>query len=242
MNNINHQTLIDRLHYLELFELFPMAARSALFNKAIAKSYKAGEVIYRRGDEGSYLAAIMSGRVRVSVHSVEGKGILFAMVEKGEVFGETALIDGLPRSVDATAETDCTFLMIRREDFLPILYAQPEAMLSVIKMLCHRLRAHTETLELIALQNLPGRLAHHLLRLAGHYGVEENGKLVIRAGLNQIDLAQQLAASRESINRQLRLFAAKDYLSLHNDEIILKNVDSLEKIANPFAAQVGNLS
>jgi CRP/FNR family transcriptional regulator, cyclic AMP receptor protein len=236
--NHSQQALIDRLHYLELFELFPASARSALFNKAIAKSCKAGEIIYRRGDEGSYLGAIMSGRVRVSTHSAEGRGILFAMVEKGEVFGETALIDGLPRAYDASAESDCTFLMIRREDFLPILCAQPDAMLSVIRMLCHRLRAHTETLELIALQNMPGRLAHHLLRLAQHYGVEENGKIVIRAGLNQIDLAQQLAASRESVNRQLKIFAAKNWLSQHDDAIILQDVENLEKIANPFSAAV----
>src|SRR5580704_4348973 len=169
------QALVDRLQYHDFFKLFPPNVRGDLFNKAVYKSYKCGDPVYLRGDTEVFMGVVMSGRLRVSMTTSDGKGGLLGLVERGEVFGETALMDGLPRTADAHAEDETTLMIIKHQDFIPALMANPEAMFGIIKMLCHRLRLFIDTIDLIALQNLPVRLARYLLRLAGEYGTIDDG-------------------------------------------------------------------
>jgi CRP/FNR family cyclic AMP-dependent transcriptional regulator len=219
------------LQYNELFELFPPQVRQALYATAYPKTYQAGEYVFRNGDEGPYfMAAVMSGRLRMGEHSLEGKEMLIAMVEKGEIFGEMSVFDNMPRAVDVVAETDCTCLIIKRDDFLPLVSSFPEVLLGIMKIMCHRMRLYAHTLELIALQNLPARLARYLLRLAKEYGVEENGKIRIQAGLSQADIGQQLATTRESINKQLKVFVSKGYITVDGDTIALTDVRGLKEL------------
>ena len=104
-------------------------------------------------------------------------------------------------------------------------------MFGIIKMLCHRLRIYLDTIDLIGLQNLACRLARLLLQLAGDYGVDENGCIVIRSGLNQTLLGQKLATSRESINKQLKAFVEDGLISLKGSDITLMNIEELQFIA-----------
>jgi CRP/FNR family transcriptional regulator, cyclic AMP receptor protein len=229
-----HNVLVDRLHYQALFEYFPPHVRHQIFNMAVAKSFSSGDVVFRKGDEGSFFGAIMTGRVRMVLHSPEGKPLLMTVVDAGEIFGETGMLDGLPRTLDAVAETSSTILILQRKDFLPILMQHPEAMLSIIKVLCARVRLKTHILELIALQNLPGRLAKHLCRLAEEYGEAQGDKIIIRAGLSQADIGQQLATSRESVNKQLKLFVERGYISLNGEEIWVLDMASLRHTGGDF--------
>lgn len=227
---ISVQSLVDRLQYHEFFRLFPTDVRNALISKAVYKNYKCGEMVYNRGDSDVFMGVVMSGRLRMSMTASDGRGVLLGLVESGEVFGETALIDGLPRTTDAHADTETNIMIIRHADFVTALKANPEAMFGVIMMMCHRMRIYLDTIDLIALQNLPIRLARLLLRLAGEYGSEENGKIVIRARLNQASMGQKLATSRESINKQLKAFVEKGLISMNGDEITILDDEGLHKI------------
>ena len=227
---LNPQTSSDSLLYNELFGLFPAHIRSQLFNKSKTHVYKPGDVIFTRGEEGPWMAAILAGRVRLCVHSAEGKEMLLSMVERGEIFGERAVLDGFPRAADAIAEDESTCMIITRDELLPLLFQYPESMFSVIKMLCNRMRRYTKTMETYALWDLPMRLAGFLLFLSRKYGQDENGSRVIHAGLSQTDLAHYLASSRESVNRQLKAFASQGLIALHGDDITLLDGGALEKI------------
>jgi CRP-like cAMP-binding protein len=232
---MNHvpQNLVERLQHTELFGLFPAAARTHFYNKTETRMCKDGEVIFRHGDDGSWFAAILAGRVREYVRAPDGRQMLLSIVERGEIFGERALLDGLPRAADAVADGDTTFLVIKRDDFLPVLFAQPEAMYAVIKMLCNRMLRYTQTLELYALESLPVRLAYLLLHLSRKYGKNVDGRIVIQAGLTQSDLGNLLASSRESINKQLKAFVHKGCIAIEGENIVLLDQACLEGMTTP---------
>ena len=61
------------------------------------------EKIFRRGESETNLIIMVSGRVKLSATSTDGQELLANIVERGHVFGEIAVIDGKPRSYDATA-------------------------------------------------------------------------------------------------------------------------------------------
>ena len=78
-------------------------------------------MIFQRGDNGSSLMAVLRGRVRISSVSGEGKEVTLNVISPGEIFGEIALLDGQPRSADATAIEDTLLLVVERRHFLPFL-------------------------------------------------------------------------------------------------------------------------
>jgi len=103
-------------------------------------------------------------------------------------------------------------------------------MFCMLQVLCNRLLRYTETMQLYSMKSLPARLASYLLFLARTYGVAVDECVVIRAGLNQSDLGQKLAATRESINRQLKIFLKKGLISMNNNEITILDPKGLKEI------------
>ncbi|MDX2027790.1 MAG: Crp/Fnr family transcriptional regulator [Alphaproteobacteria bacterium] len=218
------------LQYNHVLELFPLRLRNELYAKAKYQDFKQGSYIYRRRDEGTFMVGVMNGRLRLSLSSPEDKEILVTMIERGEMVGEMSVIDGLPRATDLIADSDSTLMVIQRDDFIPLLLSSPEAMLGMMRTDCHRRRRYINTIELMALQSAPLKVAGYLLRLARDYGVEKDGGLHIDARLSQIDMARQLACSRESVNKQLAALVEKGLVSLDGDVVILNDIEGLRQV------------
>lgn len=175
------------------------------------------------------MAAVMSGRFRMMVRSPENKELLITMVERGELVGEMSVLDDAPRAVDVISETDSTVMIIKRDDFLPILRSNADAMMGLLKLTCHRMRSYLRTMEMIALEGLPARMARYLLQLADDYGTAQDGGILISSKLSQADIAQQLACSRESVNKQLANLIEKKLIALQDQGILLLNPDELRQ-------------
>ena len=110
----------------------------ALLSRATTetRSYKAGEVIFNLGDPGTEVFVVRDGEVAIRL----GNRTLQVM-ERGEIFGEMALVDAEPRSAIAIAETDCVIVPVSEKQFLFMVDEAPYFALSVMKVLVARLRA-----------------------------------------------------------------------------------------------------
>ena len=150
------------------------------------------------------MVAVLSGRVRISATSSEGREITLNMIDAGEVFGEIALLDGKPRSADATAIEDSKLITVERRHFLTYLASNNDLALRVIEVLCERLRDTSETLGNFAMLDLPGRLARRLMALASEYGKLTNGRTHLEIRLSDTDLARFVGCTRETVNKQMR--------------------------------------
>jgi len=80
---------------------------------------KRGATIFSKGDPGNSLFAVISGTVKMSISSPDGRSAIFNLVGAGEIFGEIAVLDGQARTADATANTNCEMFVIDRREFLP---------------------------------------------------------------------------------------------------------------------------
>lgn len=223
------------LQYNELIELFPSHIRKDIHNKSTTKIVKPGDYVMKVGEGPPFfMAAVLSGRLRMFVNSLEGKEMLITMVERGEIFGEMSVVDSMPRAVSVMAETECLLTIMTQDYLLPLLFSYPEVLIGLLKTTCYRIRLYIHTMELIALQNLPVRLGRYLMRLARDYGIEKDGAIVIHAGLNQVGMGQQVAATRESINKQLKAFVQMGLIAVEGECITLLNREGLKKFINPM--------
>jgi CRP-like cAMP-binding protein len=193
----------------------------------VGKSVPRATSIFAKGDPGSSLFAICQGTVKISVPSVDGHDAVFDMIDKGDIFGEIALLDGRPRTADAVAITDCELFVIERRDFLPLVREEPEIALKLIEILCARLRRTTEQAENLMFLHLPGRLAKALLRLSGGDGRACERKIAV----TQKDLGNIIGMSRESTNRQLRIWEEQEWVRLERGGIVILAATALERIA-----------
>jgi len=114
------------------------------FSVKFLKTYRKGEIIFREGSAGQYMCVIQSGSVNICKR-VQEEDIVIATLVTGEIFGEMALVDNLPRSATAVAaENDTSVLEIEHSHFVYLVGQQPAFALVVLKALSQRLRKQME--------------------------------------------------------------------------------------------------
>ena len=197
-----------------------------------SRAFKRGDTIFAKGDAGNRLYFVASGTVKIGVSSADGRGAVFNLIDAGEIFGEIALLDGLERTADATANSDCELLVVERKDFIPFLKSQPALAASLIEMLCARIRWISDHVEQVIFPELSGRLAKALLRMMDKQGATAVPKIVI----TQQDLSDMVGMSRESINKQLQEWVEQKLVRLQRGEINLINVKALKDLADRSAS------
>jgi CRP/FNR family cyclic AMP-dependent transcriptional regulator len=101
-----------------------------------ARSAKAGEVIFKEGDEAHQLFVIKSGEV-----IIQSGNRKLAELSTSQIFGEMALIDDAPRSANAVAKTDVELVAVSEKQFLFLVSQTPFFALKVMRVLARRLRA-----------------------------------------------------------------------------------------------------
>lgn len=198
---------------------------------------KRGATIASKGDPGTSLFAVISGTVKISVSSPDGRNAILNLIGPGEIFGEVALLDGLSRSADVTANTNCELFIIDRRDFIPFVRSQPALAMKFIELLCTRLRWTSDQVEQVILQNLPGRLASALLRLTERHKAAQGGRSI---AITQQEISEMVGMTRESINKQLRAWAARNWVRLEHGAIVVLKPEALQTLVEAGADDEGD--
>src|SRR3979409_1546636 len=198
---------------------------------------KRGATIVSRGEPGNSLIAVISGTVKISISSAEGRSAILNLIGPGEIFGEVALLDGLARTADATANTNCEIYVIDRRDFFPFVRSQPALAMKLIELLCERLRWTSDQVEEVILQNLPGRLASALLRLTEKHKLAPAGRTI---AVTQQEISEMVGMTRESINKQLRAWAARNWVRLEHGAIVVLNAEILQALVEAGSGDSGD--
>lgn len=213
--------LLDQLEPHELDRLMAFAR---------TERYGANEVIFCKGDPGHSMMAIVAGRIKISSSSPKGKEAVLAILGNGEILGEMALLDGKPRSADATALEPSELLVLHRREFLPFLERNPKICIRLLVILSDRLRRTSELVEDRAFMSLPSRLAKMLLDLAHSDGREGPEGVRIEFGMSQGNLGALLGASRESVNKQLGAWQNEGLIRMGRGFLILRQPEDLARI------------
>ena len=109
-------------------------------NNIDTQFFKAGDVIFREGDEAHELFVIKSGEVRIQIGNRT-----VSEFSADHIFGEMALIDNEPRSATAIAVTDVELVAVSEKQFLFLVGQTPYFALKVMRVLAQRLRVTNKT-------------------------------------------------------------------------------------------------
>lgn len=189
---------------------------------------KRGATLFSKGDPGNSLFAVISGTVKMSISSPEGRNAILNLIGPGEVFGEMAVLSGQARSADAIANTNCEMFVIDRRDFLPFMRNHPALAMKFIELLCERVRRTSDQVEQVILRDLPGRLASVLFALAERRKLELESQTIV---ITQQEISEMVGMTRESINKQLRAWSSRGWVRLEHGAIVVLDPVSLRELA-----------
>lgn len=212
---------------LPIFSGLSDSELEGLATVAVPRSYLAGEVVFREGDEGSSCYVVRSGSLKATKTHSDGRTIALTELRPGDMFGELALFSGETRSATIEALEATTTLALLADDIRRLLLGQPDIAIKMLAGLAERVRGANERIASQSFQGVQGRVAGVLLAQveARRDELEEDGTVVVNA--TQSDIAQLAGSSRESASRFLATLERANVVTLQRGKVLVRDPDAL---------------
>jgi CRP/FNR family transcriptional regulator/CRP/FNR family cyclic AMP-dependent transcriptional regulator len=217
----NPMTHLDFLRNVSLFESLDQQELEALSEVTFTRTFSKDNVIILAEEEGDTLFILKKGQVKVSIVSEEGREVILSLLGPGSVFGELSLLDGKPRSANVVATEETDLLMLRRADFLQLIYKTPQIATALLAELATRMRKTDRQIEGLALLDVTSRISDTLLQLATEQGAETADGVTIESRPTHQELANMSGTTRETVSRVLKRLEGQGYINRNGRKITI---------------------
>src|SRR4030067_1850974 len=119
----------------------------------LGRVYSDGEIIFKEGDIGESMYVIQDGTIHIIKKAASGE-VVIATLKSGEVFGEMALFDRLPRSASAKASGEARVLSIDKKKLFSSINSDPTLVFKLLDSMSQRIRKIDEELMKLKKSNL----------------------------------------------------------------------------------------
>ena len=222
-----HQNRLSFLGQVKLFQTLSESERRVVRDASRMVSFRRRRRIYMPGDPGDRLFVLKSGTVKLNVVSPEGREIILSFLHPGDVFGELAVIDTRPRDHIAEAYEDIVACSIRSDVLQRMTQESPRLSVEMMRLLGIRQRSYRTRVEELLYKSAHARVAHTLLSLAGHHGVEDADGVFIRLRLSQRDIANLVGLTRETVNFILKDLRQRNLIETQGRSIRVRSPELL---------------
>lgn len=223
----------ELLRRVSLFASLDDRELDRLIQATTTRRLAAKDVLFRKGDPGNQLFAVLSGQLKATGVGVDGQDVVFAWMGPGEVLGEIALLEDAPRSATVVAVEATVLVTLHRRDFVPFLEQHPRAAIALAQALAARVRRLSERAEERQTMPLPARIAKRLVALAADHGKRPIVGGPIEVRVPQQDLADLVGTTRESVNKQLREWEEAGLVRLGRGRVVLLDREGLAALTGP---------
>jgi CRP/FNR family transcriptional regulator, cyclic AMP receptor protein len=217
------------LRAIALLEGVPAERLDMLARECAWRQYGPGREIISRDadDDGVYL--IVSGRVRVTTYSVNGRQVTFRDLGGGEYFGEVAAIDGMPRSAGVLALDSSLLASMPQAVFWRLLHGEPRVAERALRRLTALVRRLSDRVIDLSTLGVRSRVHAELLRLAREAGIARNAAR-IEPVPRYADIASQVSTSREQFTRELSALVRAGILERTGRALLVRDIARLERL------------
>ena len=198
--------------------------------KMVSRTYEKSQMILLEESQGETFFIIVSGAVKVTRVSDDGREVILAILGESDFFGEMSLLDGEGRSANIVANENAEVLTLSRSDFLDCLETYPKIAISLLEELVIRLRKSDQHIESLSLSDSEHRIAITIIRFADELGTIKNGQVRIKNLPYQQDIANMAGTSRETVSRTLKILEDKKLLQKDGKDLIIFNFDEFRQL------------
>lgn len=187
-------------------------------------TYKKQDYIYFEQDSASKVYLIEDGRVKLGYYTADGDEIVKAILTKGELFGEQAILGEEKREEFAQALGTTSICPVDVNTMHDLMRDNRTFSFRIYKLIGFRLKRLERRLELVLFKDAETRVQEFLKELATDYGYccPQTGDTVIKHPYTQKDIAKLLGTSRPTLNSIMNKFKAEELIDFSRNEIRLK--------------------
>jgi CRP/FNR family transcriptional regulator, cyclic AMP receptor protein len=198
----------------------------------IRKNFNKDSVILFQSQSDSALVILLKGELRISKISSEGSEVTLDVIKEQEYWGDTAILDGKPPTVNLIANIDSEVFIISRNDLMNLFQNKPEYSIAILNELTKQLRASNLKIKSLSLKAAEGKVASVIIQLIDESGLVKEGNIEIEKLPTQQELADMAGTSRETISRTIHSFSKKGLIELEGFKLIIKNYDKFKELTN----------
>lgn len=218
----------------------PESSTRSLDRMTIEVSYPPEAVLFVEGQRSQGVMVMVSGRVKLSTTSSDGRTLILRIAGPGEVLGLSATIVARPYELTAETLEPCRVKIIRRDSFLQWLRSAPEMMLRIAEELAAEYNSTCQQLRSMLLSHTATqRLARMLLGLAGRSGACGCGEVRVHLSLTHQEMAEMIGSSRETVTRLLAMLRQKRVIEVNGATLVIRNPEALRQIGRGDGAVFG---
>ncbi|HMJ45606.1 MAG TPA: Crp/Fnr family transcriptional regulator [Pseudolabrys sp.] len=166
--------------------------------------FKKGQIVFEQGGSADTVFYIKSGKIKITVISLQGKEAIVAMLGADEFLGEGCLIGQLKRLATATAMSDCVAIQVKKSEVQRVLREEPAFSQMFITHILERNARVEEDLVDLLFNSSEKRLARVLLLLA-NFGKEGRPE-PITGKISQEVLAEMIGTTRSRVSHFMNKF------------------------------------
>ena len=170
---------------------------------------------------------ILTGKARAATYTNNGKEVLMSELPPGEGFGIFAAIDGLPRSTNVIAITECRVARMSAANYNHVMDTNTQVMRAFLVYMVDRIRHLSIRMTNVTTMNAEQRLCYELLEL-GRTNMTSDDTAVIDPVPTQQELAILISGQRESVGRDMSKLGQQGLIERHGRVLTIPSMDALE--------------
>ena len=178
--------------------------RTVLHEQGAEHTFARGAVLMYERELEERVMVLLSGRVKITRVSHDGRELLLSIRDPGDVLGELALIDREPRTATVTALEPVLAVVLSGSAFRSYLEATPRVAVVLLEIVAGRFRQELNERMRFSETDTMGRLATRLLQLAARYGEQTEEGTLVAVPVSQEELASWVGASRAGVAQALQ--------------------------------------
>jgi len=221
----------SKLWYLENVNLFEALCPNTLENVADSSkmsTVKKDQFIYFPEDPSNTIFFLKEGKVKIGSFSDDGKEIIKAILNPGEVFGELAIVGEGKRDDFAQAiDTDVTICAMHMNDLEEIMSNNTSLSLKMTKLIGLRLRKTERRLRDLVFKDARTRIVDFIRDLADEIGTPVGDEILIKHAFTHEDIAKLTATSRQTVTTVLNELKDSDSIYLERKRILVRDIHQL---------------
>ena len=218
----------SQLRVISLFEDLQPADLSRVADLCLIRTYEKHAQILGQQEETSDVFFILTGSVRISSYTEGGREVIFTEMSGGDIFGEFAAVDQLPRSAAVLALSDCLVARMTATRFVEVLKRYPEASTRLIELLVSKIRKMSERVFEVSALPVRERVRRELLRLSTEGTAFRNG-IVIRPAPTHYEIAARIGSHREAVTREFNRLESENIVEVRRRQIRIVDIERLKR-------------
>ena len=192
------------------------------------KTFKKSDYIYMPDEHADRIFFLSEGRIKIGTYSGEGKEITKAILSKGEVFGELALVGQNKRRDFAIAVEETKICIITIDEMKTLMRTHSQLNTFLMQLMGNRLLKMEKRLESLVFKDSRTRIIEFLHELASDRGQRVGYETLVRGFLTHQEIANLTATSRQTVTTILNELRRENIITFNRRRLLIRDLEKLK--------------